>query len=68
MKDRSHIGITTREVPQILVQAILAYTKNPTLESYAGSVISIDGTILHVSKAVISHSYMEKTLPGQSFE
>ena len=51
--------IATDEVPRILVQAILAYNQNPNSESYTGFVASINGTVLRISRALMSHDYME---------
>ncbi|KAL1966734.1 hypothetical protein VTN77DRAFT_3931 [Rasamsonia byssochlamydoides] len=60
------ITMATNEVPQILVQSILAYNQNPTLENYSGFVVSIDGTIVHISQAFLSHAYMENLCKGGS--
>jgi hypothetical protein len=64
VKDRSNTSIATQEVPQILVQGILAYDKNPSLDSHTGFVVSLDKTALHVSMAAMSRAYMENLGKG----
>lgn len=41
------------------MQAVSAYNDNPTLDDYTGFVITMDGSILHLSKAVMSNTYEE---------
>lgn len=67
VKHRSETGIAVHEVPQILVQGILAYDRDPTLESHTAFVLRIDGSILQVSMAVISHTYMNELCHGRPF-
>ena len=66
MEGRNSKSIATHEVPQILIQGILAYNQNPTSESYTGFVVSIDKTVLHISMAAMSHAYMENLCQGNS--
>jgi hypothetical protein len=53
-----------REVPHALVQGILAYNQDPNPESYTGFVVTINGTVLRISRAFMSHNYMESLCKG----
>lgn len=47
------------------MQAVSAYNDNPTLDDYTGFVITMDGSILHLSKAVMSNTYVKDICNGR---
>ncbi|KAL1965584.1 hypothetical protein VTN77DRAFT_5668 [Rasamsonia byssochlamydoides] len=51
--------LPTNEVPQMLVQALIAFDKYPSLNSHATFVLRINGTVWQLSTATITRSYME---------
>jgi len=65
VKDNDHTTVASHEVPQILVQAILAYEQNPTLQTHKAFVLRVDRTVLRLSMAVIPHTYMEDLYQGK---
>lgn len=65
MKDNDHTSIASHEVPQILVQAILAHEQNPTLDTHEVFVLRMDRIALQLSMAVISRTYMEDLYQGK---
>ncbi|KAF3481403.1 uncharacterized protein GIQ15_04162 [Arthroderma uncinatum] len=51
---------TTEEVvPYLLLQAILKYNRNPTLETYHGFVVGVKGSTLQFNKGAVSREYLE---------
>ncbi|OJJ80426.1 uncharacterized protein ASPGLDRAFT_873113 [Aspergillus glaucus CBS 516.65] len=46
------------EVPQALLQAILAYSHNQQLDQYTGFVITVDRTVLRIGRIVASRHYL----------
>lgn len=54
------------EVPQALFQAVMTYIQNPYLERYEGYVITLEGTVLRISRAAMSGAYMKRLCQGQS--
>lgn len=56
------------EVPQTLLQGILAYSHNPQLKEYTGIVINLDKTCIRVSKAMMSPSYMKCVCENRSID
>lgn len=67
MRSRDQTSIAVYEVPQIIVQGILAYNRDPTLQSHTAYVLRIDGSVLQVSTAVISRTYMNELCRGRPF-
>jgi hypothetical protein len=65
VKDNDHTSIASHEVPQILVQTILAYEQNPTLDTHKVFVLRVDRTVLQLSMAVISRTNMEDLYQGK---
>ena len=60
LKDGKPTNPAFDEVSQILVQGILQFQDNPTLESYTGFTATIEKTTLRISMATISQSYLEQ--------
>lgn len=54
------------EVPQLLIQAVFAYLQNPGLEKYTGFVVSLDRTVVHVAKGVMTEKYLKSLCSGQA--
>ena len=65
LKDGKPANPTFNEVPQILVQRILQYQDNPTLESYTGFTAIIRKTTLLISMATMSQPYLEQLCKGK---
>lgn len=65
MSDHNHASITAHEALQTLVQGILAYDQNPSLDIYTAIVLRIDRTILQLSMAAISRIYLEELYQGR---
>ena len=59
VKESGISGMAKYEVPQALLPAIMAYSRNPNLKEYHGLAICYDGKSMYVVKATISSSYME---------
>lgn len=55
-----HETLAQYEIPQALLQIILAYSHNQHLEQYTGFVITMDRTVVRVGKAVVSQSYLRR--------
>lgn len=65
MNNREKTSVAVHEVPQIVVQAILAYNRDPTRESYPAFVLRVDRTILQVSMSALSRTYVEELCRGK---
>ncbi|PGH18984.1 hypothetical protein AJ79_00017 [Helicocarpus griseus UAMH5409] len=50
--------IARYEVPQCLIQAVRAYSRNPYLNAYTAFVVVLNGTRAHVSRATFSRAYI----------
>ncbi|PGH34134.1 hypothetical protein GX50_03002 [[Emmonsia] crescens] len=46
-------------VPYLLLQAILKYERNPTLDSHTAFVVSMKGTTLQFNKGAVSREYLK---------
>lgn len=57
-KHHGDTSIISREVPQILAQALLAFQKNPILNVHRGFVLRMEGTKLQLSSASIPCRYI----------
>lgn len=52
------------EVPHCLFQAVLAFTRKPLLEEYTGFAVTLGGTRVRVSRAVLSPGYLLSLCAG----
>jgi hypothetical protein len=59
------VNSATDEVPQILVQGILQYQDNPSLENFKGFRATIAKTTLRISMATMSQSYLKQLCQGK---
>ena len=64
-RDHDNTHTTAHEIAAILLQGILAYDQDPTLESYTGFVWHMDGTALQLSRATIPRAYFEELFQGK---
>lgn len=46
------------EVPQTLLQLVLSYNENPDLDEYEAYAITVEHTVTHVCRAVVSGTYL----------
>lgn len=53
------------QVPQILLQAITAYSHDPHLSQYNGFVVTLDRTVVHFSRAIMSPTYVQALCEGK---
>ena len=51
--------IVCYEIPDILIQAILMFQKNPALRSHQPVALRVNGTKLQISSALISQTYIQ---------
>jgi len=58
-------GIIRHEVPQVLIQALLAFQKNPALDVCKAFVLRMEGTKLQLSAASISRAYIDTLSQGK---
>jgi hypothetical protein len=58
-------GIICHEVPQVLVQAFLAFQKNPALDIRRTFALRMEGTKLQLSAASISRAYIDTLSQGK---
>jgi hypothetical protein len=65
VKEKADTSVVNHEIPQILVQAVLAYEKNPSLDNHTAFAVRVNGTVLQLSMAVIHHTYMEELYQGK---
>lgn len=65
IRDQATANLAKHEVPQLLIQAVTAYNDNPARDTYTGFVITMDGSILHLSKAIMSGGYMKDICEGR---
>lgn len=56
--------IISHEITQFLIQAILMFQKNPTLETHTAFALRIEGIKLQFSSAVISQTYIHSLSHG----
>lgn len=54
-----------QEIPHAVFQMVMAYDRDPNRAVYTAFIIMVRGTSFQVTKAVASHSYMQKLLQGQ---
>ncbi|WEW56321.1 hypothetical protein PRK78_001764 [Emydomyces testavorans] len=64
-KQIHHENVLPSEVPLFLVQAILAFQQNPTLQSHRAFVVRMRGNTLQVATATISSSYLDDLYNGR---
>lgn len=65
VKDQDDTNIMTYEVPQVLVQGILAYDQNSSLDSHRAFVLRMDGINLQFSVTIIPRIYIEELCQGR---
>lgn len=65
MKPHGDAGIISHEVPQVLIQAVLAFRKNPALDVHTAFVVRMEGTKLQLSAASISRAYIHSLSRGE---
>lgn len=53
------------EIPQALLQIVLAYSNNQLLDSYTGYVLTMDRTVVRVGKVVVPQAYLRDLSTGQ---
>jgi len=58
-------GIICYEVPQVLIQALLAFQKNPALDVCRAFVLRLERTKLQLSAASISRVYIDTLSQGK---
>jgi hypothetical protein len=58
-------GIIYHEVPQVLIQAFLAFQKNPALDIHRAFALRMEGTKLQLSAASISRTYIDTLSQGK---
>ena len=56
--DPSHSSIARYEVPRAMLLAVIAFANNSGLDYYDGFVILLNGTSLHISRAMVSREYL----------
>lgn len=55
------------EVPQALLQLVLSYNENPDLDEYEAYVITIEHTVAHVCRAVVSGTCLRNLFAHRRF-
>jgi hypothetical protein len=65
VKPHGGAGIISHEVPQVLIQAVLALQKNPELDIHTAFVLRMEGTKLQLSAASISRAYIHNLSRGE---
>ena len=66
IKGEGNDAISKHEVPQALVPIITAYSGNPSLDQYDGFVVGLEGTHMHISRAIASPAYLDSLCQGTS--
>lgn len=58
MKPEENPDAASHEIPQVLLQAILMFQRNPVLKVHTGFALRIQGTKLRLSSTTISQAYV----------
>jgi hypothetical protein len=65
LKGHTCVEIGANEIPQLLVQAALAYEKNLPLTIYNTFSLRMDGPLLQLIAAAIPRTYVEEIFQGK---
>lgn len=68
VRDPSHSSIAQYEVPRAMLLAVIAFANNSGLDYYEGFVILLNGTSLHISRAMVSREYLQNLFEHKIIE